>query len=65
MITSKKDTDGSTEMVTTPFEAALKQAGATRWTFRELDDDHGFSAHRIEAARQVIAWFGQNCGSAR
>jgi len=63
VITSNKDTTGSTEMLTTGFEQALKQAHATHWTFRAFDDDHSFSAHRIEATRQVIAWFGQNCAA--
>lgn len=65
MITSKKDTDGSTEMVTTRFEEALRGAHATHWTFRAFDDDHSFSAHRIEAARAVLAWLDQNCGAPR
>ena len=64
VITSKKDTDNSAEMVTPAFEEALRRAHAARWTFRAFDDDHSFSAHRIEAARSVIAWLDQNCGAA-
>lgn len=65
VITSKKDTDSSDEMIPAPLEEGLRAAHAANWTFRAFDDDHGFSAHRIQTARDAIAWFDRNCGSAR
>ncbi len=31
------------------------------WTLRTLDDDHGFSQHRIALSRDVVAWL-RTCG---
>ena len=41
--------------------AALRQAGATRLTEVVFDDDHSFSAHRIELARRLVDWLQAEC----
>ena len=41
--------------------AALRAAGAERLTEVVFDDDHSFSAHRIELARRLVDWQGAEC----
>lgn len=41
--------------------AALREAGAERLTEVVLDDDHVFSAHRIELARRLVDWLRAEC----
>ncbi len=41
--------------------AALRQARAERLTEAVLDDDHVFSAHRIELARRLVDWLRAEC----
>ncbi len=41
--------------------AALRAAGAKRLTEVVFDDDHSFSAHRIELARRLVDWQGAEC----
>lgn len=41
--------------------AALRAAGAARLTEWGFDDDHVFSAHRIELARRLIDWLRAAC----
>ncbi len=43
--------------------AALRQAGAERFTEVVLDDDHVFSAHRIGLARRLVDWLRAECWS--
>jgi dipeptidyl aminopeptidase/acylaminoacyl peptidase len=47
--------------------AALRKAGAKRLTEVVLDDDHLFSAHRVELARRLVDWARAECwpGAAR
>jgi dipeptidyl aminopeptidase/acylaminoacyl peptidase len=44
-----------------PFIAALEQAGAGRVTELVLDDDHSFSASRIQLARRLVDWQAAEC----
>ena len=55
--------DGTTpkEMHHDPFIAALSEAGADRVTEVVYDDDHSFSAHRIELARRLVDWQATEC----
>ncbi|MGI9625927.1 MAG: alpha/beta hydrolase family protein [Longimicrobiales bacterium] len=41
--------------------AALLEAGADRVTEAVYDDDHYFSAHRVELSRQLVDWFATSC----
>ena len=41
--------------------AALKQAGAARVTNITFDDDHPFSAHRLELADALVKWVRGDC----
>ncbi len=41
--------------------AALREADAERLTAVVLDDDHVFSAHRIELARRLVDWLRAEC----
>jgi uncharacterized protein len=41
--------------------AALREAGAARLTELVLDDDHAFSAHRVELARRLVDWQRTEC----
>jgi len=43
------------------FAAALREAGAERLTEVVLDDDHSFSAHRVELARRLVDWHMAEC----
>ncbi len=40
---------------------ALQDAGAERLTEFLLDDDHSFSAHRIELAQLLVDWMSASC----
>lgn len=44
-----------------PFVTALAQAGAGRVTEVIYDDDHSFSAHRIDLARRLVDWQAEEC----
>ncbi|MEJ2206987.1 MAG: alpha/beta fold hydrolase [Gemmatimonadota bacterium] len=44
-----------------PFVTALAEAGADRVTEVVYDDDHSFSAHRIELARRLVDWQAAEC----
>lgn len=44
-----------------PFVAALAEAGADRVTEVVYDDDHSFSAHRIDLARRLVDWQAAEC----
>ncbi len=44
-----------------PFVAALARAGADRVTEVVYDDDHGFSAHRVDLARRLVDWQAEAC----
>lgn len=44
-----------------PLVAALREAGAERLTEVVLEDDHSFSAHRVELARRLVDWLGEEC----
>lgn len=44
-----------------PVLAALLAAGAERVTEVVFDDDHSFSAHRIELSRRLIDWARTEC----
>ncbi len=41
--------------------SALRTAGAKRMTELVYDDDHFFSAHRIELARRLVDWQQVSC----
>ena len=41
--------------------AALRQAGAKRLTEVIFNDDHVFSAHRMELARRLVNWLKTEC----
>jgi hypothetical protein len=41
--------------------AALHSAGAERLREVVLDDDHSFSAHRVELARWLVDWQRAEC----
>ena len=41
--------------------AALRAAGAKQLTELVFDDDHSFSAHRIELARRLVDWQQREC----
>jgi hypothetical protein len=41
--------------------AALRRAGAGRLTEVVLDDDHVFSARRIELATRLVDWLRAEC----
>jgi dipeptidyl aminopeptidase/acylaminoacyl peptidase len=49
------------EMHHDPFVAALAEVGADRVTEVVYDDDHSFSAHRIELARRLVDWQAAEC----
>ena len=44
-----------------PLVSALRAAGSERLTEAVLDDDHSFSAHRIELARRIVEWQQSEC----
>ncbi|MDX1745602.1 MAG: hypothetical protein R3324_06670, partial [Halobacteriales archaeon] len=44
-----------------PFVAALAEAGADRVTEVVYDDDHAFSAHRIDLSRRLVDWQAAEC----
>jgi len=44
-----------------PLVAALAEAGADRVTEVVYDDDHSFSAHRIDLARRLVDWQATEC----
>jgi hypothetical protein len=50
-------------MLHAPLDSALRASGARGWRSRVIDDDHGFSAHRVALARTIIAWLGDDCGA--
>lgn len=41
--------------------AALAEAGAERVTEAVYDDDHSFSAHRVQLARDLVDWMSASC----
>ena len=49
------------EMHHDPFVAALAEASASHVTELLYDDDHSFSAHRIELARSLVDWQTAAC----
>jgi len=58
VIVSTEDQAGSPDMAHAPLEAALR---GPAWTFRRIQDDHGFSHHRIALTRAVVKWIDSNC----
>jgi fermentation-respiration switch protein FrsA (DUF1100 family) len=44
-----------------PLVAALEEVGAERLTEVVYDDDHYFSAHRVDLARRLVDWQRAEC----
>jgi pimeloyl-ACP methyl ester carboxylesterase len=58
VIVSTQDQAASPDMAHAPLEAVLR---GPAWRFQKIDDDHGFSHHRIAVTRSVIQWVNSNC----
>jgi pimeloyl-ACP methyl ester carboxylesterase len=52
-IAGSNDTDTPPALHVTPLRAAMERAGATRFSFLLLSDDHAFSGHRLTLCRAV------------
>jgi pimeloyl-ACP methyl ester carboxylesterase len=63
VIASTHDEADAADMLHAPLDSALRASGARGWRSRVIDDDHGFSAHRVALARTIIAWLGDDCGA--
>jgi dipeptidyl aminopeptidase/acylaminoacyl peptidase len=61
VVAGTRDRATPKEMHHDPFVAALGEAGADRVTEVVYDDDHSFSAHRIELARRLVEWQAAEC----
>jgi pimeloyl-ACP methyl ester carboxylesterase len=58
VIVSTKDVAASADASPASLEAALRGPG---WSFQKIDDDHGFSHHRIAVTRTILQWLNANC----
>jgi pimeloyl-ACP methyl ester carboxylesterase len=58
VIVSTQDQAASPDMAHAPLETVLR---APAWRFQKIDDDHGFSHHRIAVTRSIIKWLNSNC----
>lgn len=45
-----------------PFAAAMRQAGARKFSDAIIDTDHSFLTKRIALSRLVISWLRSECG---
>ncbi|HEX7829795.1 MAG TPA: alpha/beta fold hydrolase [Thermoanaerobaculia bacterium] len=58
VVVSSQDQAASPDMAHASLETALR---GQRWQFHKIDDDHGFSHHRIAIARSIVKWLNANC----
>lgn len=61
VVAGTRDEATPKEMHHDPFVAALAESGADRVTEVVYDDDHSFSAHRVELARRLVDWQAAEC----
>lgn len=61
VVAGTRDETTPKEMHHDPFVNALARAGADRVTEVVYDDDHSFSAHRIDLARRLVDWQAAEC----
>lgn len=58
VIVSTQDQAASPDMAHAPLEAVLR---GPNWRFQKIDDDHGFSHHRIAVTRTILQWLKSSC----
>ncbi|MGD8289569.1 MAG: alpha/beta fold hydrolase [Gemmatimonadota bacterium] len=61
VVAGTRDEAAPKEMHHDPFVLALAEAGADRVTEVVYDDDHSFSANRIDLARRLVDWQAAEC----
>jgi len=63
LVAAKRDSPDEDIPMHENLERAVRAAGGKRVTLIKYDDDHPFSAHRVELANELVHWLQTNCGA--
>jgi hypothetical protein len=62
LVVATSEDERDNDMRRTLLDSAIASLHGTDLTSIVVEDDHGFSAHRIWLARTVVRWLADHCG---